>query len=60
MARDGASEASVRARLASQMPDVEKFPIVDYIIRNGEEDAITPQVIELLEELRTNPLNNKH
>ena len=60
MARDGASEASVRARLASQMPDVEKFPLVDYIIRNGEEDAITPQVMELLGELRTNPLNNKH
>ncbi len=52
MARDGATEESVRARLSSQMPDVEKIPFVDFIICNAETDAITPQVMELIKELQ--------
>ena len=52
MARDGVSETSVRARLASQKPDIEKIPFVDYIIHNAESEAITPQVMEMLKELR--------
>ena len=59
MARDGASEASVRARLASQMPDIDKIPLADYIIHNAESDAITPQVMELLGELRKEVRNNE-
>ena len=51
MARDGATEASVRARLASQMSDIDKIPLADYIIHNAEADAITPQVMELIDEL---------
>ena len=52
MARDGATEESVRARLSSQMPDEEKIPCVDFIICNAETDAITPQVMELIKELQ--------
>ena len=51
MARDGATEDGVRARMASQMPDVRKIPLADYIIRNAEADAITPQVMELIKEI---------
>jgi dephospho-CoA kinase len=58
MARDGATEESVRARLASQMPDVEKIPLVDFIIRNAEADAITPQVMELIKELKNYKIRN--
>lgn len=58
MARDGATEESVRARLASQMPDVEKIPLVDFIIRNAEADAITPQVMELIKELKNYKIKN--
>ena len=48
MARDGASEQQVRARMESQMSDEDKIPLADYIIRNAEQDAVTPQVMHLL------------
>lgn len=51
MARDGAAESSVRARLASQKPDEDKLPLADYVIHNAEADAVTPQVMALLAEL---------
>lgn len=51
MARDGATEEQVRARMDSQMSDEDKLPLADYIIRNAERDAITPQVQQLLTQL---------
>lgn len=53
MARDGSTEAQVRARMDSQMSDEDKLPLSDYIIRNAEQDAVTPQVFQLLTELKS-------
>lgn len=55
MARDGTTEEQVRARMDSQMSDEEKLPLADYVIRNAEHDAITPQVRHLLTLLRGGP-----
>ena len=51
MGRDGASESSVRARLASQQSDDDKLTLADYVIHNAEADAVTPQVTALLTKL---------
>ena len=53
MARDGITEQAVRARLASQMTDEAKLPLADYVIHNADADAITPQVMQLIERLKT-------
>ena len=52
--RDRVSEADVQARLASQMADEEKIPLADFIIHNAEADAITPQVMQIIQQLTTN------
>ena len=52
MARDGATEEQVRARMASQLRDEDKLPMADYIIRNAEQDAVTPQVVHMLSLLK--------
>jgi len=53
IARDRATEEAVRARLASQMSDEEKLPLVDFIIYNAETDAIIPQTLEILDRILT-------
>ena len=53
MARDGITEQAVRARLASQMTDEAKLPLADYVIHNADADAITPQVMQLIERIKT-------
>lgn len=53
MARDGITEQAVQARLASQMTDEAKLPLADYVIHNADADAITPQVMQLIERLKT-------
>lgn len=50
MVRDGCAESQVRARMESQLSDEEKLPRADHVIRNAEQDAITPQVERLLSE----------
>ena len=52
MARDGITEQAVRARLASQMTDEAKLPLADYVIHNADADAITPQVMQLIERIK--------
>lgn len=59
MARDGATEEQVRARMASQMSDEERLPLADYVIHNAERDAVTPQVVALIEEINYRN-NNKN
>ena len=48
MARDGASSKQIQRRIDSQLPDENKMALADYVIRNAEADAITPQVVKLL------------
>lgn len=59
MARDGVTEEQVRARMASQMTDEERLPLADYVIHNAERDAVTPQVVALIEEINYRN-NNKN
>jgi len=52
MARDGASEAEVRARIAAQLPIEDKRRVATHIIENdGDEDALRTRVREVLAEL---------
>jgi dephospho-CoA kinase len=47
VARDGLSEAQVRARLASQLPEAEKVKLADFVIVNDGEKMLIPQVWDL-------------
>ena len=47
MQRDGLTEAQVRARMASQMPEPEKIALADYVITNDERQMLIPQVWKL-------------
>ena len=51
MERDDASAEQVRRRMESQTPDEEKMERADFVIRNAEDDAVTPQVVNLLRTL---------
>ncbi|MEI6410710.1 MAG: dephospho-CoA kinase, partial [Bacteroidota bacterium] len=44
MQRDGVDEKTVRARIASQMPEAEKVKFADFLIQNDEKNALIPQV----------------
>lgn len=47
MARDGATEADVRSRMARQMEEEEKMRRCDFIIYNDEAHSVIVQVLEL-------------
>ena len=44
MARDGAGEAAVRARVRHQLPDSEKLALAHYVIHNDGAHLLVPQV----------------
>lgn len=47
MKRDGASEQDVRSRMASQMSEEEKIRLSHFVIRNGDDDLVIPQALEV-------------
>ena len=49
--RDRCTEESARARINSQMPERKRAETADFIIMNGDDDFITPQIEKLLTEL---------
>jgi dephospho-CoA kinase len=51
MQRDGASEAQVRNRIGSQLPDEQKIPLADGVIDNGDGKLVVPQIQEMLMQL---------
>ncbi len=51
--RSGLSEAEIRSRMARQMDDNEKMSRCDYIIRNGDNDALIPQVLGIDRDLKS-------
>lgn len=59
VARDGATPQQIKARMANQLSDNDRLPHARFVIRNAEADAITPQVVALVDEIR-NKLNIKH
>jgi len=53
MARDGATEAQVRARMGAQMPDSEKVTHAEFVIDNsGTLTALRHRVMAVLKEIR--------
>jgi len=51
MARDGASEEAVRARMQHQMPQEELAQRADFLIYNDEAHPLTPQLDSLFDKL---------
>ena len=47
MARDGVSEAQVRARMDKQLSDEQKMKLADHLIYNNETDSLIAQVLKL-------------
>jgi dephospho-CoA kinase len=47
MARDGVSEAQVRARMDKQLSDEQKMKMADHLIYNNETDSLIAQVLKL-------------
>jgi len=46
--RDNSNEEDVRKRIKSQMTDDEKLPLIDFVIKNNEEELLLPQVLIFL------------
>lgn len=59
VARDGATLQQIKARMANQLSDNDRLPHARFVIRNAEADAITPQVVAMVDEIK-NKLNIKH
>jgi dephospho-CoA kinase len=47
MKRDNISEEAVKARMSKQMNEDEKMRLCDYVITNGEQDMVIPQVLNI-------------
>ncbi len=47
MKRDNISEEAVKARMSKQMNEEEKMRLCDYVITNGEQDMVIPQVLKI-------------
>ena len=52
IARDGMSAEEVEKRIKHQLPDEEKIPISDFVIKNDEVEGLIPQVISVFEKLK--------
>lgn len=50
--RDKSSEETVLKRINNQMPDEEKAPISDFVIKNDEQNALITQVLAVYEKLK--------
>ena len=50
--RDNVGEKKVKARISSQTSDEEKLAYADYIITNDGKELITPQVMEIFNQLK--------
>lgn len=49
--RDSSNEDDVRKRIKSQMTDDDKLPLIDFVIKNNEEELLLPQVLIILDKL---------
>jgi dephospho-CoA kinase len=51
MKRDSSPVEDIRKRIESQMSDEEKIKLSDFVIHNGHNDLVIPQVLKVHEEL---------
>jgi len=52
MNRDGISQDEVLARIDNQWSDEERIRMADFVIRTNDADAILPDVLKIMEEIR--------
>jgi dephospho-CoA kinase len=50
-ARDNSKETDIRKKIAAQLNDIEKTKYTNYTISNNEKDLVTPQVLNIYNEL---------
>jgi dephospho-CoA kinase len=54
LTRDAISESEIESRMAKQWSDDQKIPLADYIIKNGDNDMLLPQINEILVDILPN------
>jgi len=54
IARDKTTLAQAQKKLNSQLPQEQKINKADYVIRNGEEELVIPQVLTIYDTLNSN------
>lgn len=52
MSRDNASREEILSRMENQWEDEQKIPLADFLIDNGGEVLVIPQVLEVLKKLK--------
>lgn len=52
--RDQTTEADIEARMAKQWTDEQKMPLANYVIQNGENDMLLPQITDILTDILSN------
>ena len=57
LAREQITEAEIQSRMAKQWTDEKKIPLADYIVKNGENDMLLPQLSEILTDILTYQLS---
>lgn len=60
MQRDGASREQITARMSAQLPDNEKAQQADFVVSNNEQELLIPQIIAIIDSLKTNPPTTNH
>ena len=50
--RDNISTEEIMKRINHQLPDEEKMPISDFVIKNDEVQGLISQVVEVFEKLK--------
>jgi dephospho-CoA kinase len=53
VSRDGTSEDGIRQRMNNQQPEAEKAALADFVIVNDDQQLIIPQVLKMIEQLKT-------
>lgn len=56
MKRDKVSEEKVKERLSKQLSDAEKTTYADYLVDNGSNELVMPQVLKIIEQLKSPPV----
>ncbi|TVQ78854.1 MAG: dephospho-CoA kinase [Flavobacteriales bacterium] len=52
MERSGLTREEIESRMNHQWSDDDKIALSDFVIRNGEDDALMPQIFEIHEDLK--------
>lgn len=51
--RDGSAETDIKSRMQNQWSDDQKIPLADYVITNDDKEAVLPQILHIIEDLKS-------